>query len=92
MQNWEAQDSQAGFDVQTLKMKYEVGTVTGRLDIPPYVTMVPPCLKNKGLWLLHEIKILTLSNSTRYLKNLSTREAAFPPTQLNPNAGSGKAP
>jgi hypothetical protein len=40
--------SQAGSGVQTLKMKYEVGTVTGCLDIPPYVTMVPPCLKNKG--------------------------------------------
>uniref|UniRef100_A0A0A9FHL6 Uncharacterized protein n=1 Tax=Arundo donax TaxID=35708 RepID=A0A0A9FHL6_ARUDO len=50
-------------------MKCEVGTVTGFFDIPPYVTMVPPCLKN-----------------------LSTREAAFPPTQLNPNAGSGEAP
>ena len=48
MQNRDAQVSQAGSGVQTLKMKYEVGTVTGRLKIPPYVTMVPPCLKNAG--------------------------------------------
>jgi len=27
-----------------------------------------------------------------YLKNLSTKEAALPPTQLNPSAGSGIPP
>jgi len=27
-------------------MKDDVDTVTGFLDIPPYVTMVPPCLEN----------------------------------------------
>lgn len=26
-------------------MKFEVDIVTGSLDIPPYVTIVPPCLK-----------------------------------------------
>lgn len=31
----------------TLKMKDEVDTVMGFLDIPPYVTMVPPILKGK---------------------------------------------
>jgi hypothetical protein len=34
-------------DVLTLKMKDEVETVTGFLDIPPYVTIVPPCLKRE---------------------------------------------
>jgi hypothetical protein len=86
--------SQAGSSVQTLKMKYEVGTVTGLLDIPPYVTMVPPCLQNKSYVYAWEKKDYSscFSNSKHYFKSLSIREAAFPPTQLNPNAGSGKAP
>jgi len=75
-------------------MKYEVGTVTGLLDIPPYVTMVPPCLQNKSYVYVWEKNGLfyPFSNSAHYFKSLSIREAAFPPTQLNPNAGSGKAP
>jgi hypothetical protein len=73
-------------------MKYEVGAVTGRLDIPPYVTMVPPCLNNKGYGYAWNKNSNFVKLKTLYLKNLSTREAAFPPTQLNPNAGSGKAP
>lgn len=35
----------------TLKMKDEVDTVTGFLDMPPYVTIVPPCLETNTLHL-----------------------------------------
>lgn len=31
---------------QTLNIKDEVDTVTGFFDIPPYVTIVPPCLEH----------------------------------------------
>lgn len=74
-------------------MKDEVDTVTGFLDIPPYVTIVPPCL--------HSIKILEFKKEYHlfenqlfmsYLKNLRTREAELPPTQLNPSEGSGISP
>jgi hypothetical protein len=34
----------------TLNMKAEVDTVTGFLDIPPYVTIVPPCLQSTNLF------------------------------------------
>lgn len=41
-----AQRKQRHNDI-TLKMKAEVGTVIGFFDIPPYVTMVPPCLEKR---------------------------------------------
>lgn len=34
----------------TLKIKDEVETVIGFFDIPPYVTIVPPCLERRILW------------------------------------------
>ena len=34
----------------TLNMKAEVDTVTGFLDMPPYVTIVPPCLQGIKLF------------------------------------------
>jgi hypothetical protein len=75
-------------------MKYEVGTMTGFLDIQPYVTIVPPCLKRGYGYMKAKKKIFYVFNQTwtHYPKNFSTDEAAFPPTQLNPNAGSSKAP
>lgn len=33
------------YNISTLNMNADVDTVTGFLDIPPYVTMVPRCLK-----------------------------------------------
>ena len=35
-------DSQKPLQVRSLKMSKEVGIVNGFMDIPPYVTMVPP--------------------------------------------------
>lgn len=82
---------------RTLNMKDAVDTVTGFLAIPPYVTMVPPCLKP---WICYyneekhsrrkkKVEFIRTQHFLSYLKNLRTKEAAFPPTQLNPKAGSG---
>jgi hypothetical protein len=47
----------------TLKIKDEVDTVIGFLDIPPYVTIVPPCLKIKTHYISGRILHCQMKNA-----------------------------
>jgi len=73
--------------------------VIGFFDIPPYVTIVPPCLKNNKNNIVYlqyltkkkKVKTLTLKKTifkkikkVSHFKNFTTILAAFPPIQFKP--------